>query len=40
VPDVPSLYGIDLYLQALELDAGATKGISFTRGLDLFLGFN
>jgi FG-GAP repeat protein len=40
VPDDPTLYGLDLYLQALELDAGASKGISFTRGLDLFFGFN
>ena len=38
VPDDPSLYGFELYLQVLELDAGASKGISFTRGLDLFFG--
>jgi hypothetical protein len=40
VPDDPSLYGLDLYLQALELDGGASKGISFTRGLDLFFGYD
>jgi hypothetical protein len=40
VPNDPALYGFELYLQALELDAGASKGLSFTRGLDLFFGFN
>jgi FG-GAP repeat protein len=40
VPDDPSLYGLDLYMQALELDSGASKGISFTRGLDLFFGYD
>lgn len=40
IPSDPALYGFDLYLQALEADAGASKGISFTRGLDLFFGFN
>ena len=39
VPDDPSLYGLDLYLQVIELDAGASKGLSFTRGLDLYFGF-
>ena len=39
IPNDPSLYGLDLYLQALELDRGASKGLSFTRGLDLSLGF-
>jgi hypothetical protein len=40
VPDDPALYGFDLYLQAIELDAGASKGLSFTRGLDLFFGYD
>jgi hypothetical protein len=40
IPNDPALYGFDLYLQTLEADAGASKGISFTRGLDLFFGFN
>jgi FG-GAP repeat protein len=40
IPDDPSLYGLDLYLQAIEADHGASKGLSFTRGLDLFFGFN
>jgi FG-GAP repeat protein/VCBS repeat protein len=39
VPDDPSLYGFDLYLQAIEADSGASKGLSFTRGLDLIFGF-
>jgi hypothetical protein len=38
VPDDPALYGVDLDLQALEFDAGASNGISFTDGLDLTLG--
>jgi FG-GAP repeat protein len=40
VPDDPSLYGLDLYLQAIELDPGASKGLSFTRGLDLYFGYD
>jgi hypothetical protein len=40
IPDDPALYGFDLDLQALEADAGASKGISFTRGLDLNFGFD
>jgi hypothetical protein len=39
IPDDPALYGFHLYLQALELDAGASKGMSFTRGLDLLFGY-
>jgi len=39
IPDDPALYGFHLYLQALEADAGASKGISFTRGLDLYFGY-
>jgi hypothetical protein len=39
LPNDPALYGFHLYLQALELDAGASKGISFTQGLDLYLGY-
>jgi hypothetical protein len=39
LPDDPTLYGVDVYLQAIELDAGASKGLSFTPGLDLLLGF-
>ena len=38
VPDDPALYGVDVDLQALALDAGASNGISFTEGLDLTLG--
>ena len=38
VPNDPSLYGVDLYMQAIEADAGASKGLSFTRGLDLTFG--
>jgi hypothetical protein len=36
----PSLCGINVDLQALELDAGASNGLSFTAGLDLFLGYS
>jgi hypothetical protein len=39
IPDDPSLYGFNLYLQGLEIDSGASKGISFTPGLDLLFGF-
>jgi hypothetical protein len=31
---------VHLYLQALELDPVASKGWSFTRGLDLLFGFD
>jgi hypothetical protein len=39
--DVPSdvtLAGLEIDLQALETDAGATKGLSFTEGLELIFG--
>jgi len=38
LPDDEMLCGVTLYAQALELDAGATKGLSFTAGLELLLG--
>jgi hypothetical protein len=38
VPDDESLGGIAFYMQVLEGDAGAAKGISFTRGLKIELG--
>jgi len=34
-----ALVGSNVDLQVLELDPGATKGVSFTRGLDLVLGY-
>jgi hypothetical protein len=40
VPYDPGLCGVDVDLQALEIDAGASNGLSFTPGLDLFLGFS
>jgi hypothetical protein len=40
IPNDPSLYGFNLYLQGLELDAGASKRLSFTPGLDLEFGFD
>ena len=40
VPDDPTLCGVNIDLQTLELDAGASNGLSFTPGLDLFLGFS
>ncbi len=39
LPNDPALCGVAVHLQALELDAGASKGISFTAGLKLLLGF-
>ncbi len=38
LPCDPILCGVSLYLQALEVDAGASKGLSFTPGLQLVLG--
>src|SRR5262249_4740564 len=35
LPCDESLCGLSLYLQALEVDSGASKGISFTAGLQL-----
>jgi hypothetical protein len=40
VPSDPAFSGVEADLQVLELDAGASKGISFTEGLDLLFGFN
>lgn len=39
LPKDPSLIGLELDLQVLEADAGAVKGLSFTPGLQLILGF-
>jgi Tol biopolymer transport system component len=38
LPDDAALVGIAVDLQVIELDAGATKGVSFTPGLELVLG--
>jgi Tol biopolymer transport system component len=38
IPNDPALAGFTLDLQAIELDAGAVKGVSFTAGLELVLG--
>jgi Tol biopolymer transport system component len=38
LPADPDLCGLSLYLQILELDDGASKGVSFTPGLELLLG--
>lgn len=38
IPCDSSLCGFPVYLQALEVDPGASKGISFTQGLKLVLG--
>jgi len=38
VPCNPSLYGVSLFLQAIQLDPGATGGKAFTPGLRLLLG--
>jgi VCBS repeat protein len=38
IPNDPALTGVTVDLQALELDPGAAKGVSFTPGLELVLG--
>ena len=38
VPDDPSLCGVSVFAQALELDGGAAHGVSFSAGLQLTLG--
>ncbi len=38
VPDQTNLCGIEVFLQALEVDPGAARGVSFTAGLKLVLG--
>ena len=38
LPCTPALCGLDLYLQVLETDSGATQGLSFSQGLSLTLG--
>ncbi|MEW6745176.1 MAG: SBBP repeat-containing protein [Planctomycetota bacterium] len=38
VPCDPAFCGAHLYLQVLELDPGASQGVSFTPGLELILG--
>jgi hypothetical protein len=38
LPNDPTLFGTQVYLQVLELDPGAARHISFTAGLDLVLG--
>jgi hypothetical protein len=40
VPPDPSLYFLDIYLQAIELDPFASKGLSFTPGLLLHCGYD
>jgi len=40
LPNDPNLDFLDLYLQALELDPFASKGLSFTPGLQLHCGFD
>jgi hypothetical protein len=38
VPNDPALVGVTIDVQAIEADAGAAKGVSFTPGLELVLG--
>jgi len=38
VPGDPALFGVSLFAQVLELDAGAAHGVSFTPGLELDFG--
>ncbi len=40
VPNDPVLCFLDLYLQVVELDAGAVGRLSFTNGLQLRIGFD
>jgi hypothetical protein len=37
IPDDQALAGVSFYLQVLELDLGASRGVSFTPGLQLLL---
>jgi Tol biopolymer transport system component len=39
IPNDPSLCQLAIDLQAFEADPGAAKGVSFTRGLELVLGY-
>jgi len=39
VEDDPTLCGLSFFAQALELDAGAVKGVSSTAGLELVVGY-
>jgi hypothetical protein len=39
LPNDPALCGVAVDLQTLELDAGASNGVSFTPGLKLLLGY-
>lgn len=40
IPDDPDLGGLSIFLQAIELDPGASKGISFTAGLEMAIGWD
>jgi FG-GAP repeat protein len=40
LPPDPSLYFLDIYLQAIEADSFASKGLSFTPGLELHCGYD
>jgi hypothetical protein len=38
IPNDPAYCGLFLYWQALELDPGAARGVSFSPGLEIVLG--
>jgi len=38
IPCDDSLCGLTLYVQVVEMDPGASRGVSFTPGLELRLG--
>ena len=40
LPDDPALHFFELFLQVIEADPFASKGLSFTPGLKLHLGFD
>jgi hypothetical protein len=39
IPNDPALFGFEIDLQVVEADPGAMKGVSFTQGLQLLLGY-
>jgi len=38
VPSDPTLAGVSVFVQVLEIDRGATRGVSFTEGMELMHG--
>jgi len=40
IPNDPGLLGVPFFMQAIENDAGASKGVSFTAGLEIDFGID